>query len=144
MLKKYDEANWSLVRSVQQAWKHYGTRTNDRSITFLCLNQIAKICSDHAWDYIYELSEPKPLLDALLVCYVESQVYRGGREPLQSKRLEWLQWKPTDNASDLIDDLGACVQQGASLLLHKNFLKSFQAQQRFNRLFVLSLGGKTK
>ncbi|WP_200854781.1 F0F1 ATP synthase subunit gamma, partial [Klebsiella pneumoniae] len=31
---------------------------------------------DHMWDYIYE-PEPKPLLDALLLRFIESQVYQG-------------------------------------------------------------------
>ena len=61
---------------------------------------------NHAWDYIYE-PEPKPLLDALLVRYVESQVYQGVVENLaceQAARMIAMK-AATDNASDLIDDL---------------------------------------
>lgn len=60
----------------------------------------------HSWDYIYE-PEPKPLLDALLVRYVESQVYQGVVENLaceQAARMIAMK-AATDNATNLIDDL---------------------------------------
>ena len=60
----------------------------------------------HSWDYIYE-PEPKPLLDALLKRYVESQVYQGVVENLaceQAARMVAMK-AATDNASNLIDDL---------------------------------------
>ncbi|ADT85574.1 F0F1 ATP synthase subunit gamma [Vibrio sp. Vb2880] len=60
----------------------------------------------HSWDYIYE-PEPKPLLDALLLRYVESQVYQGVVENLaceQAARMVAMK-AATDNASNLIDDL---------------------------------------
>ncbi|CAK4026893.1 ATP synthase F1 complex subunit gamma (fragment) [Vibrio crassostreae] len=60
----------------------------------------------HSWDYIYE-PEPKPLLDALLVRYVESQVYQGVVENLaceQAARMIAMK-SATDNAGDIIDDL---------------------------------------
>jgi len=61
---------------------------------------------NHSWDYIYE-PEPKPLLDALLIRYVESQVYQGVVENLaceQAARMVAMK-AATDNASNLIDDL---------------------------------------
>lgn len=61
---------------------------------------------EHSWDYIYE-PEPKPLLDALLLRYVESQVYQGVVENLaceQAARMVAMK-AATDNASNLIDDL---------------------------------------
>ncbi|MDE1242309.1 F0F1 ATP synthase subunit gamma [Vibrio aestuarianus] len=60
----------------------------------------------HSWDYIYE-PEPKPLLDALLLRYIESQVYQGVVENLaceQAARMVAMK-AATDNASNLIDDL---------------------------------------
>jgi F-type H+-transporting ATPase subunit gamma len=60
----------------------------------------------HSWDYLYE-PEPKPLLDALLVRYVESQVYQGVVENLaceQAARMIAMK-SATDNAGDIIDDL---------------------------------------
>ncbi len=58
------------------------------------------------WDYIYE-PEPKPLLDTLLVRYVESQVYQGVVENLaceQAARMIAMK-AATDNATNLIEDL---------------------------------------
>jgi len=60
----------------------------------------------HMWDYIYE-PEPKPLLDALLLRFIESQVYQGVVENLaceQAARMVAMK-AATDNASNLIDDL---------------------------------------
>ncbi|CAG21861.1 F0F1 ATP synthase subunit gamma [Photobacterium profundum] len=61
---------------------------------------------NHSWDYIYE-PEPKPLLDTLLVRYVESQVYQGVVENLaceQAARMVAMK-SATDNAGDIINDL---------------------------------------
>ncbi|ATF09512.1 ATP synthase gamma chain [Candidatus Enterovibrio altilux] len=61
---------------------------------------------NHSWDYIYE-PEPEPLLDTLLVRYVESQVYQGVVENLaceQSARMVAMK-SATDNAGDFIDNL---------------------------------------
>lgn len=45
----------------------------------------------HRWDYIFE-PDPKPILETLLVRYVESQVYQGVVEMLhQNKQHVWLQ-----------------------------------------------------
>ncbi|MEH0389921.1 F0F1 ATP synthase subunit gamma [Vibrio mimicus] len=60
----------------------------------------------HMWDYIYE-PEPKSLLDALLLRFIESQVYQGVVENLaceQAARMVAMK-AATDNASNLIDDL---------------------------------------
>lgn len=53
------------------------------------------------------MSEPKPLLDTLLVRYVESQVYQGVVENLaceQAARMVAMK-AATDNAGNLIDEL---------------------------------------
>ena len=60
----------------------------------------------HRWDYIYE-PDPKPLLDMLLVRFIESQVYQGVVEngaSEQAARMVAMK-AATDNAGDIIDDL---------------------------------------
>jgi F-type H+-transporting ATPase subunit gamma len=58
------------------------------------------------WDYIYE-PDPKVLLEALLVRFVESQVYQGVVENAASEQAARMvaMKAATDNAGDLIDDL---------------------------------------
>ena len=65
---------------------------------------------EHHWDYIYE-PEAKPVLDALLTRFIETQVYQGVVENIaceQSARMVAMK-AATDNAGDMIDDLGACL-----------------------------------
>jgi len=60
----------------------------------------------HHWDYMYE-PEAKDVLDALLVRYVESQVYQGVVENLaceQAARMVAMK-SASDNAGDLIGEL---------------------------------------
>jgi F-type H+-transporting ATPase subunit gamma len=60
----------------------------------------------HRWDYIYE-PDPKPILDMLLVRFIESQVYQGVVEngaSEQAARMVAMK-AATDNAGDIIDDL---------------------------------------
>jgi F-type H+-transporting ATPase subunit gamma len=61
----------------------------------------------HRWDYIYEPTDPREILDGLLVRYVESQVYQA---VVENKACEMaarmLAMKnATDNAGELIDEL---------------------------------------
>lgn len=61
---------------------------------------------DSNWDYLYE-PEAKPLLDALLVRFIESQVYQGVVENIaceQAARMVAMK-SATDNAGDLIRSL---------------------------------------
>ncbi len=60
----------------------------------------------HRWDYIFE-PDPKPILDMLLVRYVESQVYQGVVENAASEQAARMvaMKAATDNAGNLIDDL---------------------------------------
>lgn len=62
--------------------------------------------STHLWDYIYE-GDPKVILDALLIRYVESQVYQGVVENLACEQVSRMiaMKAATDNAGDLIDEL---------------------------------------
>ncbi|GMR07866.1 MAG: F0F1 ATP synthase subunit gamma [Gammaproteobacteria bacterium] len=60
----------------------------------------------HHWDYLYE-PDAKPVLDDLLVRYIESLVYQGVVENIaceQAARMVAMK-AATDNAGDLIDDL---------------------------------------
>ncbi|GAB3487063.1 F0F1 ATP synthase subunit gamma [Marinomonas epiphytica] len=60
----------------------------------------------HHWDYIYE-AEPVEILDALLVRYIESQVYQSVVENIaceQAARMIAMK-NATDNAGDIIDGL---------------------------------------
>ena len=107
MLKKYDEGELDRLFVVFNRFEN--TMVQEPTIDQLLplpKSDSEDMKRDHAWDYIYE-PEPKPLLDALLVRYVESQVYQGVVENLaceQAARMIAMK-AATDNASDLIDDL---------------------------------------
>lgn len=60
----------------------------------------------HRWDYIYE-PDPKPILEALMVRYIESQVYQGVVDNAASEQAARMvaMKAATDNAGNLIDDL---------------------------------------
>ena len=60
----------------------------------------------HRWDYIYE-PDPKEILEALMVRYIESQVYQGVVENAASEQAARMvaMKAATDNAGNLIDDL---------------------------------------
>ncbi|WP_318474156.1 F0F1 ATP synthase subunit gamma [Photobacterium leiognathi] len=58
------------------------------------------------WDYIYE-PDPKPILNELMLRYIESQVYQGTVESIaceQAARMVAMK-AATDNAGELINDL---------------------------------------
>ncbi|MBW3698392.1 MULTISPECIES: F0F1 ATP synthase subunit gamma [Vibrio] len=107
MLKKYDEGELDRLFVVFNKFEN--TMVQEPTIDQLLplpKSDSEDMQRDHAWDYIYE-PEPKPLLDTLLVRYVESQVYQGVVENLaceQAARMIAMK-AATDNASDLIDDL---------------------------------------
>ena len=61
---------------------------------------------DTHWDYIYE-PDSKPVMDSLMIRYIESLVYQGMVENVaceQSARMVAMK-SATDNAGDLIDEL---------------------------------------
>lgn len=107
MLKKYDEGQLDRLYVVNN--KFVNTMVQQPVIDQLLplpKSEDEAMKRNHAWDYIYE-PEPQPLLDALLVRYVESQVYQGVVENLaceQAARMIAMK-SATDNASDLIDEL---------------------------------------
>ncbi|MEZ9174586.1 F0F1 ATP synthase subunit gamma [Vibrio kanaloae] len=107
MLKKYDEGELDRLFVVFNKFEN--TMVQEPTIDQLLplpKSNSEEMKRDHAWDYIYE-PEPKPLLDALLVRYVESQVYQGVVENLaceQAARMIAMK-SATDNAGDIIGDL---------------------------------------
>ena len=61
---------------------------------------------DHHWDYIYE-PETKPIIDALMMRFIESQVYKAVVENIaceMSARMVAMK-SATDNAGDIIKEL---------------------------------------
>ncbi|MBV7300620.1 F0F1 ATP synthase subunit gamma [Enterovibrio paralichthyis] len=107
MLKKYDEGQLDRLYLVFN--KFVNTMTQEPVIDQLLplpKSEDEEMQRNHSWDYIYE-PEPKPLLDTLLVRYVESQVYQGVVENLaceQAARMVAMK-AATDNAGNLIDEL---------------------------------------
>ncbi|NVD05809.1 F0F1 ATP synthase subunit gamma [Vibrio sp. JPW-9-11-11] len=107
MLKKYDEGELDRLYVVFN--KFVNTMVQEPTIDQLLplpKSNSEEMQREHSWDYIYE-PEPKPLLDTLLVRYIESQVYQGVVENLaceQAARMIAMK-AATDNASNLIDDL---------------------------------------
>ncbi|KKC98425.1 MULTISPECIES: F0F1 ATP synthase subunit gamma [Photobacterium] len=107
MLKKYDEGQLDRLYLVYN--KFVNTMVQAPVIDQLLplpKSEDEEMKRSHAWDYIYE-PEPKPLLDTLLVRYVESQVYQGVVENLaceQAARMVAMK-AATDNAGNLIDEL---------------------------------------
>ncbi len=107
MLQKYDEGELDRLYLVFNKFEN--TMVQEPTIDQLLplpKSDSAELQREHAWDYIYE-PEPKPLLDALLIRYVESQVYQGVVENLACEMAARMiaMKAATDNASDLIDDL---------------------------------------
>ncbi|KXI22720.1 F0F1 ATP synthase subunit gamma [Photobacterium sanguinicancri] len=107
MLKKYDEGELDRLYLVYNQFVN--TMVQEPVIDQLLplpKSEDEDMQRSHSWDYIYE-PEPKPLLDALLVRYVESQVYQGVVENLASEQAARMvaMKAATDNASNLIDDL---------------------------------------
>ncbi|MEZ8144160.1 F0F1 ATP synthase subunit gamma [Enterovibrio norvegicus FF-33] len=107
MLKKYDEGQLDRLYLVYNTFVNTMTQAPviDQLLP-LPKSEDEEMKRSHSWDYIYE-PEPKPLLDTLLVRYVESQVYQGVVENLaceQAARMVAMK-AATDNAGDIIDDL---------------------------------------
>ena len=61
---------------------------------------------EHHWDYIYE-PESKPIIDALMMRFIESQVYQGLVENIASEMSARMiaMKSATDNAGDIIKEL---------------------------------------
>jgi len=61
---------------------------------------------DHHWDYIYE-PDTKPIIDALMMRYIESQVYKAVVENISCEMAARMisMKSATDNATDIIKEL---------------------------------------
>ena len=107
MLDAYDSGKLDRLYIVNN--KFISTMVQDPTINQLLPLPKAdgdeEVATKH-WDYIYE-GEAKDILDALLVRYVESQVYQAVVENLACEQVSRMvaMKAATDNASDLIDDL---------------------------------------
>ena len=107
MLMKYDEGQLDRLYLVYNQFVN--TMVQEPVIDQLLplpKSEDEEMQRSHSWDYIYE-PEPKPLLDTLLVRYVESQVYQGVVENLASEQAARMvaMKAATDNAGDIINDL---------------------------------------
>jgi len=105
MLDAYN--NGSLDRVMLVYNKFVNTMTQTPTVSQL-LPLLAEDTKDyeHHWDYIYE-PEAKPVLDALLTRFIETQVYQGVVENIaseQSARMVAMK-AASDNAGEMIDDL---------------------------------------
>ncbi|AEF05916.1 F0F1 ATP synthase subunit gamma [Alteromonas sp. KS69] len=105
MLKAYDEGKLDRVFLVFNDFVNTMTQSP-------VINQLLPLPKSedeeykHRWDYIYE-PDPKEILEALMVRYIESQVYQGVVENAASEQAARMvaMKAATDNAGDLIDEL---------------------------------------
>ncbi|HCB18541.1 F0F1 ATP synthase subunit gamma [Alteromonas alba] len=105
MLKAFDEGKLDKVFLVYNDFVNTMTQ-QPVSNQLLPLPKSEDETLKHRWDYIYE-PDPKPILEALMVRYIESQVYQGVVENAASEQAARMvaMKAATDNAGNLIDDL---------------------------------------
>ncbi len=105
MLDAYDEKKIDRLYVVYNEFENSMTQTPSVH-QLLPLKAEEETSREHHWDYIYE-PEAKPVLDALLVRFIESQVYQSvvenGSCEQAARRVAMK--NATDNAGDIIDDL---------------------------------------
>ena len=114
MLKAFDEGKIDRLYVVYNNFVNTMTQTP-------VINQLLPLPKSddpelkHRWDYIYE-PDPKPILEKLMVRYIESQVYQGIVENAASEQAARMvaMKAATDNAGNLIDELQLGIQQGSS------------------------------
>ncbi|MGB3726958.1 MAG: F0F1 ATP synthase subunit gamma [Glaciecola sp.] len=105
MLNAYDEGKLDKVYLVYNDFVN--TMAQEPTVNqLLPLPKSEDKALKHRWDYIYE-PDPKDILEALMVRYVESQVYQGVVENIASEQAARMvaMKAATDNAGNLIDDL---------------------------------------
>ncbi len=105
MLDAYDEGSIDRLYLVSNAFVN--TMTQKPTIQQLIpANGEIDTELDHHWDYMYE-PETKLIIDALMMRFIESQVYRGVVENIaceMSARMVAMK-SATDNAADIIKEL---------------------------------------
>ena len=105
MLDAYDEGKIDRLFLVSNVFENTMTQTP-------VIQQLIPVAGtvdtelDHHWDYMYE-PETKQIIDALMMRFIESQVYKGVVENIaceMSARMIAMK-SATDNASDIIKEL---------------------------------------
>jgi len=105
MLDAYDEGRIDRLFLVSNEFENTMTQTP-------AVQQLIPVSGeidtelDHHWDYIYE-PDTKPIIDALMMRFIESQVYKGVIENIaceMSSRMIAMK-SATDNATDIIKEL---------------------------------------
>ena len=105
MLDAYDEGKIDRLFLVSNEFVNTMTQT---PTTLQLIPATGEIDTEleHHWDYIYE-PDTKPIIDALMMRFIESQVYQGVVENIaceMSARMIAMK-SATDNASELIKEL---------------------------------------
>lgn len=105
MLDAYDEGKMDRLYVIYNDFVN--TMTQQTTVAqLLPVESVEDEALKHHWDYMYE-PEAKDVLDALLVRYIESQVYQGLVENLaceQAARMVAMK-SASDNAGELINEL---------------------------------------
>jgi len=105
MLDAYDEGKIDRLFLVSNEFENTMTQTPVVQQLIPATGEVDKEL-DHHWDYIYE-PDTKPIIDALMMRFIESQVYKGIVENIaceMSARMIAMK-SATDNASDIIKEL---------------------------------------
>ena len=105
MLDAYDEGKIDRLFLVSNEFVNTMTQT-PTSLQLIPATGEIDTELDHHWDYIYE-PDTKPIIDALMMRFIESQVYQGVVENIaceMSARMIAMK-SATDNASELIKEL---------------------------------------
>ena len=105
MLDAYDEGKIDRLFLVSNVFENTMTQTPTVQQLIPATGEVDKKL-DHHWDYIYE-PETKAIIDALMMRFIESQVYKGVVENIaceMSARMVAMK-SATDNAGDIIKEL---------------------------------------
>lgn len=105
MLDAYDEGKIDRLFLVSNEFVNTMTQTPNVRQLIPATGEIDTEL-DHHWDYIYE-PETRPIIDGLMMRFIESQVYQGVVENIaceMSARMIAMK-SATDNASELIKEL---------------------------------------
>jgi F-type H+-transporting ATPase subunit gamma len=105
MLDAYDEGKIDRLFLVSNEFENTMTQTPTVQQLIPATGEIDTEL-DHHWDYIYE-PDTTPIIDALMMRFIESQVYKGVVENIaceMSARMIAMK-SATDNAADIIKEL---------------------------------------
>lgn len=105
MLDAYDEGKIDRLFLVSNEFENTMTQTPTVQQLIPATGEVDTEL-DHHWDYIYE-PDTKPIIDALMMRFIESQVYKGVVENIaceMSARMIAMK-SATDNAADIIKEL---------------------------------------